>query len=114
MTNDTKDLLMQYLFRIAEHYGIDTSAGLSFRRRAEMLEQLRSKDETAAKVIGALIDSFIKEDRITNDKEKFDRARPLWESEHADAEKEKVEAEMLLIRFCKENSIPVGKIAAGA
>lgn len=110
MSNDTKDLLMQYLYRIAEHYRIETGAGVSFRRRADLLAKVKEHDEEAWTVMSTLIDAFIKEDRITNDKEKFDQARVLWEGEHAAAEKEKVEAEMMLIHFCRDNVIPVGRV----
>jgi len=65
-------------------------------------------------VITALFDAFIKADRIQNDKEKYDKARVLWDAEHAAAEKEKVDAEMLLIKFCKSNSIAVGGLAIKA
>lgn len=110
MTNDTKDLLMQYLYRMCAHYGINTTTGVTFRKRAELLDQLRHKNEAALTIMDNLINAFIKEDRITNDKEKFDQARVLWESEHALAEHEKVEAELLLVKFCKDNAIPVGRI----
>jgi hypothetical protein len=111
MENDTKDLLMQYLYRVTEHYGINTAVPVTFRKRGELLDALRQHDQEAWTVITALIDAFIKEDRITNDKEKFDKARVLWESERAAAEKEKVHAEMLLIKFCKDHSIPVGRVS---
>jgi hypothetical protein len=110
MNNDTKDLLMQYLYRIGEHFGIENGVGVSFRRRGELLAKLKEADEDAWTVISNLIEAFIKEDRITNDKEKFDQARLLWQGEHAAAEKEKVEAEMMLIHFCRERGIPVGRV----
>jgi|GEM_PF-1704981 len=110
MENDTKNVLMQYLFRFAEHYDIPNTGLISFKKRAELLDGLKKKDENACTVITALFDSFIKEDRIKNDKEKFDKARVLWDAEHAAAEKEKVDAEMLLIKFCKSNSITVGSL----
>lgn len=108
MENDTKNVLMQYLFRFAEHYDIPNTGLVSFKKRADLLEKLKEKDEDASTVITTLFDAFIKEDRIRNDKEKFDKARVLWDAEHAAAEKEKVDAEMLLIKFCKANSIAVG------
>lgn len=112
MTNDTKDLLMQYLQRIAGHYEIDNAAQISFRQRDVILESLKSKAPAAFAVMDRLITAFIKEDRITNDKEKYDKARTLWESEHAAAEHDKVEAEKLLIDFLKSEHIPVGKVLA--
>lgn len=108
MENDTKNVLMQYLFRFAEHYDIPNTGLVSFKKRADLLDKLKEKDENAFIVITALFDAFIKEDRIKNDKEKYDKARVLWDAEHAAAEKEKVDAELLLIKFCKANSIPVG------
>lgn len=114
MENDTKNVLMQYLFRFAEHYDIPNTDLISFKKRAELLERVKFKDENAATVITALFDSFIKADRIQNDKEKYDKARVLWDAEHADAEKEKVDAEMLLIKFCKANSITVGSLSLKA
>lgn len=111
MENDTKNVLMQYLFRFAEHYDIPNTGLISFKKRAELLDKLKEKDTDAATVITALFDAFIKSDRIVNDKEKYDKARVLWDAEHAAADKEKVDAEMLLIKFCKANSITVGSLA---
>lgn len=108
MENDTKNVLMQYLFRFTEHYDIPNTGLISFKKRSELLDKLKEKNDDALVVITALFDAFIKADRIQNDKEKYDKARVLWDSEHAAAEKEKVDAEMLLIKFCKANSIPVG------
>ena len=111
MENDTKNVLMQYLYRFAEHYEIPTNELISFKKRGDLLDKLKEKNNDALVVITALFDSFIKADRIMNDKEKYDKARVLWDSEHAAAEKEKVDAEMLLIKFCKTNSITVGGLA---
>src|SRR6187431_2436354 len=108
MENDTKNVLMQYLFRFAEHYDIPNTGLVSFKKRGDLLDQLKEKDNDAYVVIGALFDAFIKSDRITNDKEKFDKARVLWDAEHAASEKEKVDAEVQLIKFCKAHAIPVG------
>jgi len=108
MTNDKKDILMQYLYRFADHFSIEDSHNISFKKRGDLLDQLKAKDHNAWVIVNTLFESFIKSDRIENDKEKYDKARPLWEKEHADAEKEKVHAEMLLIDFCKKEKIPVG------
>jgi hypothetical protein len=110
MTNDTKDLLMQYLNRFADHYEINSATPVSFKKRSDLLDKLKEREKTAWVVMTALFDAFIKSDRIQNDKEKYDKARVLWESEHAAAEKEKVTAEMHLIEFCKANHIPVGAL----
>ena len=111
MENDTKNLLMQYLCRFAEHYEIDNAATVSFKKRGELLDKLKERNNDAWGVIDTLFSAFVKFDRIENDKEKFDKARVLWEAEHAAAEKEKVNAEILLIRFSKLNSIPVGSLS---
>lgn len=110
MTNDTKDLLMQYLQRIALHYNIENATQVSFRQRDVLLESIKIKSPDATAVMQELISSFIKEDRITNDKEKYDKARTLWESERAEAEKNKVKAEIEFVKFCKEHSIQIGKL----
>jgi len=111
MENDTKNVLMQYLYRFAEHFEIPNTDLISFKKRSDLLDKVKEKDADAAVVITALFDAFIKEDRIKNDKEKFDKARVLWDAEHAAAEKEKVDAEMLLIKYCKANSIVVGGLS---
>lgn len=110
MTNDTKDLLMQYLGRVAEHYGIEDHQNYSFKKRSELLEKLQASSKEAYAVMEELFNAFMREDRITNDKEKYDKARTLWESEHATAEKDKVRAEMNLVQFCKDNHIQIGKL----
>ncbi len=108
MTNDTKNILMQYLYRFAEHYQISEATLTSFKKRSDLLDKLKEKNNEAWVVISKLFDAFIQFDRIENDKEKYDKARVLWESEHAKAEKEKVNVELMLIKFCKEHSIVVG------
>lgn len=111
MENDTKNVLMQYLYRFAEHYNIPASEMVSFKKRSELLEKLSEKNKEAFVVISELFEAFIKADRIQNDKEKYNKARLLWDSEHANAEKEKVEAEMQLIAFCKSHAIAVGGLS---
>lgn len=111
MENDTKNVLMQYLYRFAGHYNIPGAELISFKKRAELFAKLKTEDENAANVISNLFEAFIKADRIASDKEKYDKARVLWDAEHAAAEKMKVDAEMLLIRFCKANQIEVGGLA---
>jgi len=114
MDNDKKNVLMQYLYRFAEHYEIPQSELCSFKKRGDLLDKLKVKDADAWGVMDALFSAFIKSDRITNDKEKYDKARVLWDAEHAAAEKEKVHTEMLLIQFCKKNDIAVGGLAVKA
>jgi hypothetical protein len=111
MDNDTKSLLMQYLGRFAEHYEIPEYTNYTFKRRAELMDKLKEKNPDAWVIMDSLFSAFMKEDRIQNDKEKFDKARVLWEAEHAAAEKEKVSAEMHLVQFCKGNAIPIGGLS---
>jgi hypothetical protein len=111
MDNDTKSLLMQYLSRFAEHYEIPDATTVSFKKRNDLLDKLKTRNADAWGVIDTLFTAFVKSDRIQNDKEKYDKARVLWEAEHAAAEKEKVHAEMLLIQFSKANAIPVGSLS---
>jgi len=112
MTNDAKNLLMQHLYRFAAHYNIENASMVTFKKREELLNQLREKDNNAWVILNGLIDAFIKSDRIQNDKEKYDKARILWDGENTEALKEKVHAEMELIKFCKDNQIPVGNALA--
>jgi hypothetical protein len=112
MDNDSKTILMQYLYRFAEHYNIESVAPVSFKKRNDLLEKLKDKDHDAWVIMDNLFNAFIKSDRINNDKEKWEKARILWETEHAAIEKEKVNAEMLLIQFCKKNGIQVGAVNA--
>ncbi|MDI1355554.1 MAG: hypothetical protein PSX36_11575 [bacterium] len=111
MDNDTKNLLMQYLGRFAEHYEIPDFATYSFKKRGDLMDKLKVKNNDAWVIMNDLFGAFLKFDRIQNDKEKFDKARVLWEAEHAAAEKEKVNAEMHLIQFCKADAIPIGTVA---
>ena len=111
MDNDTKSLLMQYLGRFAEHYEIPEYTAYSFKKRTELMDRLKEKNNDAWVIMESLFNSFMKEDRIQNDKEKYDKARVLWEAEHAAAEKEKVTAEMQMIQFCKAHAIPVGSLS---
>lgn len=113
MDNDSKNTLMQYLYRFADHFSIEGNSLVSFKKREALLDQLKQKDHNAYVIIQSLFDAFLKADRIVNDKEKYEKARTLWDAEHAAAEKEKVNAEMQLIGFCKEHHIPVGALSTG-
>jgi hypothetical protein len=110
MTNDTKNLLMQYLYRFAGHYKIPDATSISFKKRSDLMDKLKEKDNNAWVIMNNLFEAFIKSDRIQNDKEKYDRARILWEDENTEALKEKVSAEMNLIKFCKDTGITTGGI----
>ena len=110
MDNDSKNVLMQYLYRFAEHEKIEGWGLVSFKKREALLAPLKTRNHDAWVTISNLINAFIKEDRISNDREKKEKAFPLWESEHAQAEKDKVKAELELINYCKEHHIPVGAI----
>jgi hypothetical protein len=110
MTNDTKNLLMQYLYRFASHYEIQDASLITFKKRSDLLDKLKEKDNNAWVTMNSLFDAFIKSDRILNDKEKYDKARILWDGENTEALKEKVHAEIELVKFCKENDIALGNI----
>lgn len=110
MDNDAKNVLMQYLYRLAEHEGISEANQVSFKKRQGLLEQLKGKNYNAWAVIANLMETFLREYRIANDQEKKDKAFTLWQSEHATAEKDKVRAEQALISYCREHNIPVGAI----
>ena len=112
MDNDSKNVLMQYLYRMSEKAGIEGGSQVSFRKREGLLLQLKNRDHDAWIVISRLFDAFLREDRISNDREKKESAFTLWSSEHAAAEKEKVQAEQDLITFCRMRDIPIG-LAAG-
>ena len=111
MTNETKDLLMQYLYRFADHYQISSQGTLPFKKRNELLDQLKVANSEAHKVIHTLFDSFLTEDRIMNDAEKKSKKPDHWNEEFLNAEKKKVEAEMNLVKFCKDHQIPVGGLS---
>lgn len=111
MENDTKDLLMQYLDRISAHYELQGTGSTSFKKRSVLLEQLKAKDAEAWRVIDELFNAFIKADRILTDKEKFDKARVLWEAERASSEKDKVTAEMHLVQYLKQHGIVIGSLS---
>ncbi|MBL7933682.1 MAG: hypothetical protein JNL60_17395 [Bacteroidia bacterium] len=111
MENDTKDLLMQYLDRISSHYELQGAGNTSFKKRSVLLDQLKAKDPEAWRVMDELFNAFIKADRILNDKEKFDKARVLWEAERASSEKDKVTAEMHLVQHFKQLGITVGSLS---
>lgn len=113
MENDSKNVLMQYLYRLAERAGIEGADQVNFRKREGLLLQLKSRDHEAWYVISRLFDAFMREDRLNNDREKKEKAFPLWSSEHAAAEREKVQAEHELVTFCKTNGIPVGVAVSG-
>jgi hypothetical protein len=110
MTNETKDLLMQYLFRVAEHYQINKNPQLSFKKRNELLEKLQVTDKEAFTVTNGLFESFLTEDRIRNDNEKKEKKPEHWNEEFIKAEKNKVEAEMNFVKFCKAQKIPLGGV----
>jgi hypothetical protein len=110
MTNETKDLLMQYLFRFAEHYKIASNPALSFKKRNELLEKLQAAEPRAHSVISKLFEAFFIEDRIANDVEKKEKKSDHWHAEYAQAEKNKVEAEMEFVKFCRTEKIPVGGV----
>ena len=110
MTNETKDLLMRYLSRVADHYKISNTPAISFKKRNDLLDKLRNVDEGAYKVINELFEAFLVEDRILNDTEKKEKKADHWNEEFLKAEKNKVNSEMKFVEFCKTEKIPVGGV----
>ncbi len=110
MTNETKDLLMRYLSRIAEHFKISNTPAISFKKRNDLLEKLRTQSESAYNVVNDLFEAFLVEDRIMNDTEKKEKKAEHWQEEFLKAEKNKVQAEMKFVEYCKTEKIPVGGV----
>ncbi|MES2681686.1 MAG: hypothetical protein V4635_17455 [Bacteroidota bacterium] len=105
MTNDTKNLLMQPLYKIAEHNGLKNDAPPSFKKRNTLLEPLKEKNPEAWAVINNFLESNIKFDRIQNDKEKQTKNNAHWAAELALAEKETNSADERLKAFCASQNI---------
>jgi len=105
MTNEVKNILMQPLYKIAEHNGLQDVTLVSFKKRLKLLEPLKEKNIDAWTVLNNFIESQIKLDRIKNDKEKQEKNASQWNAEIARVEIEKNTAEEQLNNFCKNNNI---------
>lgn len=105
MTKEEKQGLMQRLFGILAHYGLQYDALLSFKKRKELLEKLKLSDNNAWQLINTYIESEIKLDRIKNDTEKKEKKAEHWNAEIALVEKEKNDAASALLEFEKANKI---------
>lgn len=105
MTNEGKNLLMQPLYKIAEHNGLAEVTLVSFKKRAKLLEPLKEKNEPAWAVVNTFLESAIKLDRIQNDKEKQLKNIAQWDTEIAAAEVEKTAGEEQLQAYCQTNAI---------
>ena len=78
MTNEAKNNLMQVLYKIAEHNGLQDVVGISFKKRNKILEALKEKNDQAWTVVNTFIETQIKLDRIQNDKEKQEKNSTQW------------------------------------
>ncbi len=81
MTEETKKQLMQYVYKLADHYEIPNSGLVSFKKRNLLLELINTKNPTAYKFITEFIDSAVQSDRIENDKEKKTKKPEHWAAE---------------------------------
>ena len=107
MTNEAKNNLMQPLYKIAEHNGLQDVVAISFKKRSKILEALKEKNNEAWTIVNNFIETQIKLDRIQNDKEKQEKNLVQWEVEITVAENEKQSADEELRDYCKSNNIPV-------
>ncbi len=107
MTNEAKNLLMQPLYKIADHNGLNSDAPASFKKRSTLLEPLKAKNPEAWAVINHFLESNIKLDRIQNDKEKQTKNNTQWSTELALAEKETNSADESLKAFCATHNIVI-------
>jgi hypothetical protein len=107
MTNESKNLLMQPLYKIADHNGLNSDVPASFKKRSTLLEPLKAKNPEAWAVINNFIEAHIKLDRIQNDKEKQTKNNAHWASELALAEKETEVANEALKAFGADQNIAI-------
>jgi hypothetical protein len=87
MTEEIKKELMQYLYKLAEHYQIPNATAVSFKKRNVILELLNSKNEEAFRIVNDVIESSMILDRIQNDKEKQTKKPEHWAEEVDTAQK---------------------------
>jgi len=105
MTNEVKNNLMQALYKIAEHNGLQDVATISFKKRNKLLEALKEKNNEAWKVVNTFIETQIKLERIQNDKEKQEKNSVQWDAEISATEMEKQSVDEALKDYCKSNAI---------
>lgn len=107
MTNEAKNSLMQPLYKIAEHNGLQDVATISFKKRSKLLEPLKAKNNEAWLVANNFVETQIKLDRIKKDKEKQEKNSVQWHTEILAAEKEKDAADEQLKTYCNTNKISI-------
>jgi hypothetical protein len=105
MTEETKKHLMQYVYKLADHYEIPNSELVSFKKRNLLLELINTKDATAFKFINEFIDSTVQLDRIENDKEKQTKKPEHWAAETVKAKNLVEKAKEKLIKFFEAEAI---------
>jgi hypothetical protein len=105
MTEETKKQVMQYVYKLADHYEIPNSGLVSFKKRNLLLELINTKNTTAFKFINELIDAVVQLDRIENDKEKQTKKPEHWAAETLKAKTLVTKASEKLINFFKSEAI---------
>jgi hypothetical protein len=105
MTEETKKIIMENVSKVANHFNIPNANLVSFKKRNVLLELLNTKDNKAFEIINILINSYLKIDRIENDKEKQIKKPEHWNMERAAALNEKDKAEFLFNQFLISNKI---------
>lgn len=105
MTEETKKQLMQYVYKLADHYEIPNSELVSFKKRNLLLELIKSKNITAFKFLNELIDASLQLDRIENDKEKQTKKPEHWAAETLKTKNLVIKASEKLIKFFEDEAI---------
>jgi hypothetical protein len=105
MTEETKKQLMQYVYKLADHYEIPNSELVSFKKRNLLLELINTKNITAFKFLNELIDASLQLDRIENDKEKQTKKPEHWAAETLKAKNLVIKAREKLIKFFEDEAI---------
>ena len=105
MTEETKKIIMENVSKVANHFNIPNANLVSFKKRNVLLELLNTKDNKAFEIINILINSYLKIDRIENDKEKQIKKPEHCNMERAAALNEKDKAEFLFNQFLISNKI---------
>lgn len=105
MTEETKKQLMQYVYKLADHYEIPNSGLVSFKKRNLLLELINTKDATAFKFINEFVDSAVQLDRIENDKEKQTKKPDHWNAETVKAKNLFEKTNEKLIKFFEAEKI---------
>lgn len=105
MTEETKKQLMQYVYKLADHYEIPNSELVSFKKRNLLLELINTKNITAFKFLNELIDASLQLERIENDKEKQTKKPEHWAAETLKAKNLVIKSSEKLIKFFEDEAI---------